>query len=94
VRTYALLNPCILIFITVRCLSKNGRSISSPGPQLDRVLVTHVLLPPPILRLCECCSEVLCAIVLVKSGLENRDYGRRGSAALTMRHTSIRKGWQ
>jgi hypothetical protein len=22
----------------------------------------------------------------VKSGLENRDYGRRGSAALTMRH--------
>jgi hypothetical protein len=29
---------------------------------------------------------VLCASVLVKSGLENRDYGRRGSAALTMRH--------
>jgi hypothetical protein len=29
----------------------------------------------------------------VKSGLENRDYGRRGSAALTMRHPSIRKIW-
>jgi hypothetical protein len=41
-----------------------------------------------------CCpSEVLCASVLVKSGLENRDYGRRGSAALTMRHPSIRKSW-
>jgi hypothetical protein len=25
--------------------------------------------------------------------LENRDYGRRGSAALTMRHRSIRKSW-
>jgi hypothetical protein len=25
------------------------------------------------------------------SGLENRDYGRRGSATLTMRHPSIRK---
>jgi hypothetical protein len=25
------------------------------------------------------------------SGLENRDYGRRGSAALIMRHPSIRK---
>jgi hypothetical protein len=35
-------------------------------------------------------SEVLCSSVLVKSGLENRDYGRRGSAALTMRHPSIR----
>jgi hypothetical protein len=34
--------------------------------------------------LCECSSEVLCASVLVKSGLENRDYGSRGSAALTM----------
>jgi hypothetical protein len=33
--------------------------------------------------LCECSSEVLCASVLMKSGLENRDYGRRGSAALT-----------
>jgi hypothetical protein len=31
-------------------------------------------------------SEVLCASVLVTSGLENRDYGRRESAALTMRH--------
>jgi hypothetical protein len=38
-------------------------------------------------------SEVLCASVLVKSGLENRHYGRRGSAALTMRHPSIRKSW-
>jgi hypothetical protein len=27
----------------------------------------------------------------VKSGLENRDYGRWGSAVLTMRHLSIRK---
>jgi hypothetical protein len=27
------------------------------------------------------------------SGLENRDYGRRGSAALTTRHPSIRKSW-
>jgi hypothetical protein len=42
---------------------------------------------------CECSSEALCASVLVKSGLENRDYGRRGSAALTMRHPSIRKSW-
>jgi hypothetical protein len=27
------------------------------------------------------------------AGLENRDYGRRGSAALTMRHPAIRKSW-
>jgi hypothetical protein len=27
------------------------------------------------------------------SGLENRDYGRRGSAALTTWHPSIRKCW-
>jgi hypothetical protein len=27
------------------------------------------------------------------SGLENRDYGRRGSTALTTRHSSIRKSW-
>jgi hypothetical protein len=27
------------------------------------------------------------------SGLENRDYGCRGSAALTKRHLSIRKSW-
>jgi hypothetical protein len=26
-------------------------------------------------------------------GLENRDYGRGGPAALTMRHPSIRKSW-
>jgi hypothetical protein len=38
-------------------------------------------------------SEVLCANVLVKSGLENRDYDRRGSAALTMRHPSISRSW-
>jgi hypothetical protein len=37
--------------------------------------------------------EVLCACVLVKSGLENRDYVRRGSAALTMRRSSIRISW-
>jgi hypothetical protein len=42
---------------------------------------------------CECSSEVLCASVLVKSGLENRDFGRRGSVALTMRNPSIRKSW-
>jgi hypothetical protein len=27
------------------------------------------------------------------AGLENRDYGRTGSAALTMRHPSIYKSW-
>jgi hypothetical protein len=27
------------------------------------------------------------------SGLEIRDYGRKGSAALTTRHPSIRKSW-
>jgi hypothetical protein len=27
------------------------------------------------------------------SGLENQDYGRRGSATLTTRHPSIRKSW-
>jgi hypothetical protein len=32
----------------------------------------------------ECSSEVLRASVLVKSSLENRDYGRRGFAALTI----------
>jgi hypothetical protein len=33
--------------------------------------------------------EVLSASVLVKSSLEIRDYGRRGSTALTLRHPSI-----
>jgi hypothetical protein len=28
-----------------------------------------------------------------KDGDINRDYGRRGSAALTIRHPSIRKSW-
>jgi hypothetical protein len=28
------------------------------------------------------------------SALGNRDYGRRGSAALTTRHTSIHKTWR
>jgi hypothetical protein len=27
------------------------------------------------------------------SGLENRDYGRRGTAAMTKRHPYIRKSW-
>jgi hypothetical protein len=27
------------------------------------------------------------------AGLENRGYGRRGSAALTMRHPAILKSW-
>jgi hypothetical protein len=27
------------------------------------------------------------------SGLENRDYGHRGSTALTMRHPFIRRSW-
>jgi hypothetical protein len=43
--------------------------------------------------LCECSNEVLCASVLVKSGLKNLDYGRRGSAALAMRHPYISKSW-
>jgi hypothetical protein len=36
---------------------------------------------------------LLRASVLVKSGLENRDYDRRGSAALTTQHPYIRKSW-
>jgi hypothetical protein len=31
--------------------------------------------------------------VYTESGLENRDYGRRRSAALTKQHPSIRKSW-
>jgi hypothetical protein len=46
-----------------------------------------------ISALCECSSEELCASVPAKSGLENRDYGPKGSAALAMRHSSIRKSW-
>jgi hypothetical protein len=46
-----------------------------------------------IKKMDDCSSEVLRASVLVKSGLENRDYGRRGSAALTMRHPSVGKRW-
>jgi hypothetical protein len=46
-----------------------------------------------LVKYLELSSEMLCASVLVKSGLEIRDYGRRGSAALTMRHPSIRKSW-
>jgi hypothetical protein len=42
--------------------------------------------------------EVLTLVVMKSTifwdaGLENRDFGRRGSAALTMRHPSIRKSW-
>jgi hypothetical protein len=38
-------------------------------------------------------TNFVCASVLVKSGLENRDYGSRGPSALTMRHPSFRKSW-
>jgi hypothetical protein len=37
--------------------------------------------------------EELLEIKSSVSGLENLDYGRRGSAALTTRHSSIRKIW-
>jgi hypothetical protein len=39
-----------------------------------------------------CCSRVAVGRGPT-AGLENRDYGRRGSAALTMRHPFIRKSW-
>jgi hypothetical protein len=38
--------------------------------------------------------DLLKLVFLHVPGLENRDYGRKGSAALTMRHPSIRKSWQ
>jgi hypothetical protein len=34
---------------------------------------------------------ILCSVTTKETGLENRDYGPRGSAAMTKRHTSIRK---
>jgi hypothetical protein len=36
---------------------------------------------------------LLLLLLLYQAGLENRDYGRRGSAELTMRHPSIRRSW-
>jgi hypothetical protein len=36
---------------------------------------------------------LLLLLLLLLFGLENRDYGRRGSAALTMQLPSIRKSW-
>jgi hypothetical protein len=54
-----------------------------------------------MLKLCFCSTLRLQAVVLnefvkqslKKSGLETRDYGLRGSAALTMQHNSIPKSW-
>jgi hypothetical protein len=42
-----------------------------------------------------CCLvyKISCLVVSVP-GLEIRYYGRRGSAALIMRHPSIRKSWK
>jgi hypothetical protein len=37
--------------------------------------------------------RALMNMVMKLPGLEKRDYGRRGSAALTTRHPSIRKSW-
>jgi hypothetical protein len=39
-------------------------------------------------------TEELLEIESSGSDLENRDYGRRGSATLTTGHPSIRKSWQ
>jgi hypothetical protein len=51
--------------------------------QTDKLKMTHTIHSSSS-ALYECSSEVLCASVVVKSGLENRDYGRRGYATLTM----------
>jgi hypothetical protein len=48
----------------------------------------HIL---KIISPCKFVKSVMLASVLVKSGLENRDYDRRGSAVLTMRHPSIQQ---
>jgi hypothetical protein len=62
-------------------------------PPLQLILVSTYLNTSIYLKYL-CSSEVPCASVLVKSGLKNRDYGRRGYAALTMQHPSIRKSWR
>jgi hypothetical protein len=63
--------------------------VTSPRETSDQKQLNKYVMEE--INLCECSSEVLCAIVLVKSGLENRDYGRRGSAALTMRPSISKK---
>jgi hypothetical protein len=49
---------------------------------MKHVLVNYFVRVLSCSNLCACSSEVLCASVLVKSGLENRDYDRRGHATL------------
>jgi hypothetical protein len=72
-------------FLAICCIKKHFNQL------FVLVHTSNLMYMFIVVFLCECSSEVLCASVLVKSGLENRDYGRRGSAALTMRHPSIRK---
>jgi hypothetical protein len=38
-------------------------------------------------------EKSLIVYIMLSCAVENRHYGRRGSAALTMRHPSIRKSW-
>jgi hypothetical protein len=38
-------------------------------------------------------KAIYIAIIIIKTGLENRDYGRRGFAALAMRYPSNCKSW-
>jgi hypothetical protein len=48
----------------------------------DHILLSHMRLPRP---------GGPCLRIYIPQG--DRDYGRRGSSALTMRHPSIRKSW-
>jgi hypothetical protein len=74
----------------------SSRCIGSVIPALIIIIIIIILirlfiyecslssLPPPIPKK---------NFFPVKSGLENRDYGRMWSATLTIRHPSIRKSW-
>jgi type IV secretory pathway VirB2 component (pilin) len=53
-------------------------------------IVTTILQPVIIIVTIIIIINVCIALFF---GLENRDYGRKGSTALTMRHPSIRKSW-
>jgi hypothetical protein len=57
------------------------------------IFCSKVLRASDVVKYFESSSEVLWVSVLVKSGLENRDYFRRGNCALTMWRPSIRKSW-
>jgi hypothetical protein len=83
----------VIIIIIVHLLWSSGQSYSLQIQRFDsrRYQIFRGLERGPLSLVST--IEELIERKNTGSGLENRDYGRRGSAALTTRHPSLRKSW-